>query len=45
VGSALGQWVFGLLGIGAYGWVGGLIVAVLGAMLLIVILRALKVLK
>jgi uncharacterized membrane protein YeaQ/YmgE (transglycosylase-associated protein family) len=45
VGSALGHWVFGLLGIGASGAVGGLIVSVLGAMLLIVILRALKVLR
>ena len=41
VGSMLGFWVAGLLGIGADGGVLGFLVAVAGAVLLILILRAL----
>lgn len=41
VGSMLGFWVAGLLGIGAAGGLLGFLVAVAGAVLLILILRAL----
>ena len=41
VGSMLGYWVAGLLGIGAAGGLLGFLVAVAGAVLLILILRAL----
>jgi uncharacterized membrane protein YeaQ/YmgE (transglycosylase-associated protein family) len=45
IGSMLGHWTFGLLGIGAYGAIGRFIINVLGAMILIAILKALKILK
>ena len=45
VGSALGGWLFALLGLAAYGTIGRLIMGVAGAALLIVILRGLKILK
>lgn len=45
VGSALGGWLFALLGLAAYGALGRLIVGVAGAALLIAILRGLKILK
>ena len=45
VGSALGGWLFGLLGLAAYGAIGRLIMGVGGAALLIVILRGRKILK
>lgn len=41
VGSMLGYWVAGLLGIGAAGGLLGFLVAIAGAVLLILILRAL----
>jgi uncharacterized membrane protein YeaQ/YmgE (transglycosylase-associated protein family) len=41
VGSMLGYWVAGLLGIGVAGGLLGFLVAVAGAVLLILILRAL----
>jgi uncharacterized membrane protein YeaQ/YmgE (transglycosylase-associated protein family) len=41
VGSMLGYWVAGLLGIGAAGGLLGFLVGVAGAVLLILILRAL----
>jgi len=41
VGSMLGYWVAGLLGIGVDGGLLGFLVAIAGAVLLIVILRAL----
>jgi uncharacterized membrane protein YeaQ/YmgE (transglycosylase-associated protein family) len=41
VGSVLGHWVAGVLGIAAYGSVGGFIISLLGAVILIAILRAL----
>jgi uncharacterized membrane protein YeaQ/YmgE (transglycosylase-associated protein family) len=45
VGSALGSWAAGLLGFAAFGLAARIIVAIGGAALLIVVLRALKVLK
>ena len=45
IGSVLGQWLFGLIGIGAFGPLGRFILAVIGAMILIAILKALKILK
>jgi len=41
VGSALGHFLAGAVGLAAYGMVGRLIVSVVGAVLLIAILRAL----
>jgi uncharacterized membrane protein YeaQ/YmgE (transglycosylase-associated protein family) len=43
VGSALGTWVFSLLTLAPYGPLGALIVDVVGAVLLIGILKGLKV--
>ena len=43
IGSALGYWVAGLLGIAAGGGILGFAVALAGAVLLIVILRALGI--
>lgn len=45
VGSALGFWLAGLLGIAAYGTVATWIVAVVGAVVLIAVLRALGVFR
>ena len=45
VGSAIGHWLFGLLGLLAYGPLARLIISVLGAMLLIAILRKLKIFR
>jgi uncharacterized membrane protein YeaQ/YmgE (transglycosylase-associated protein family) len=45
IGSALGHWLAGLLGLGAFGLVGGLIISVLGAMGLIAILRGFKIFR
>jgi uncharacterized membrane protein YeaQ/YmgE (transglycosylase-associated protein family) len=45
VGSSLGFWIAGLLGFAAYGMIAQLAVAVAGAALLIVILKALGVFK
>lgn len=45
VGSSLGFWVAGVLGLAAYGAIAQWIVAVLGAALLIVILKALGIFK
>jgi uncharacterized membrane protein YeaQ/YmgE (transglycosylase-associated protein family) len=42
-GSALGFWLAGLLGFAAYGLVAQLAIAVLGASLLVYVLRALRV--
>lgn len=44
-GSALGFFLAGLIGIGAYGLVGRIVVSTLGAMLLIALLRGLRVLR
>jgi uncharacterized membrane protein YeaQ/YmgE (transglycosylase-associated protein family) len=45
VGSAIGFWVAGLLGLAAVGGIARFLVAIAGAVLLIVILRALGVFK
>jgi uncharacterized membrane protein YeaQ/YmgE (transglycosylase-associated protein family) len=42
LGSLLGGWIFGLLGIYAGGIIGNLIVATIGAILLLAILRAVQ---
>ena len=42
VGSILGHFLFGLLGIAAFGAIGRLIISVIGAMLLIALLRRLR---
>lgn len=42
VGSVLGGWIFTLLGLGAYGLIGQLIMAVLGAVVLLLLIRAIK---
>jgi uncharacterized membrane protein YeaQ/YmgE (transglycosylase-associated protein family) len=42
VGSVLGGWIFTLLGLGAYGLIGQLIMAVVGAVILLLIIRAIK---
>ena len=42
VGSVIGGWVFGLLGLAAYGILGSLIMSVIGAMLLLYIIRLVK---
>jgi uncharacterized membrane protein YeaQ/YmgE (transglycosylase-associated protein family) len=42
VGSMLGGWVFRLLGLAASGLVGQLVMATVGAVLLIVIVRSLR---
>jgi uncharacterized membrane protein YeaQ/YmgE (transglycosylase-associated protein family) len=41
-GSLIGRILFGLLGLGAYGLVGSLVVATVGAVVLVVALRALR---
>ena len=43
VGSALGHFLAGVIGLAAYGMIGRLIVSVVGAVLLIAILRALGI--
>ena len=45
VGSWLGLWLFAQLGFAAWGMIARIIVQILGACLLILILKALKVLK
>ena len=45
VGSFLGGWLFGVLGLAAYGTIGRLVMVVIGAMALIWILKALKLLR
>jgi uncharacterized membrane protein YeaQ/YmgE (transglycosylase-associated protein family) len=42
VGSVLGGWIFTLLGLGAYGLVGQLVMAVVGAVALLLLIRAIK---
>ncbi len=34
-GGIVGSWLFGLLGIAAYGWIGEMIVSVIGAVILL----------
>jgi len=45
VGSSIGFWLAGVLGIGAGGAIGAYLIAILGAVVLIGILRALGVFK
>ena len=45
VGSSIGFWLAGVLGIGAGGTIGAYLIAVLGAVVLIGILKALGVMK
>jgi uncharacterized membrane protein YeaQ/YmgE (transglycosylase-associated protein family) len=45
VGSALGSWLFGAIGLVAYGSVGRWIMSVGGAVVLIWILKALNIMK
>lgn len=45
VGAALGGWVAGILGIGAFGTLGSWIIGIAGAVLLIVILKAIGIFK
>jgi len=45
VGAVLGGWLFGLLGVQGGGMLGALVVNVVGASLLIALLKALKVFK
>jgi uncharacterized membrane protein YeaQ/YmgE (transglycosylase-associated protein family) len=42
VGSILGGWIFTLLNLGAYGLVGQLVMATVGAIVLLLIVRAIK---
>jgi uncharacterized membrane protein YeaQ/YmgE (transglycosylase-associated protein family) len=45
VGSALGSWLFGAVGLVAYGSVGRWVMSIAGAAVLIWILKALKIMK
>jgi uncharacterized membrane protein YeaQ/YmgE (transglycosylase-associated protein family) len=45
VGSSLGFWLAGLLGLGASGAIMRWVIAVVGAVILIAILKALKIFK
>lgn len=42
VGSILGGWIFSLLGLAAYGLIGQLVMATVGAIVLLLIVRAIK---
>lgn len=42
VGAFLGGWVFGILGIAAYGVLGRLVMALVGAVLLLYLIRLVK---
>jgi uncharacterized membrane protein YeaQ/YmgE (transglycosylase-associated protein family) len=42
VGSILGGWIFTLLGLAAYGLIGQLVMATIGAIVLLLIVRAIK---
>ena len=42
VGSILGGWIFTLLGLGAYGLIGQLVMAVIGAVVLLLLIRLIK---
>jgi uncharacterized membrane protein YeaQ/YmgE (transglycosylase-associated protein family) len=45
VGSVLGGWIFALLGFAAWGLIARLIVGVIGAVVLIAILKSFKILR
>lgn len=42
VGSILGGWIFGIIGLAAYGLLGRLLMAFVGAVVLLLLVRALK---
>jgi len=42
VGSVLAGWIFSLLGLGAYGLISQLVMATVGAVVLLLIVRAIK---
>jgi len=42
LGAVVGGWLFGLVGIAAWGFVGSIIVAVVGALVLLYVVRMLK---
>jgi uncharacterized membrane protein YeaQ/YmgE (transglycosylase-associated protein family) len=42
LGELLGRFIFGLIGIGAYGLIGRLVIAVLGAIILLWLIRLIK---
>ena len=42
IGSLIGGWLFGLLGIAVYGLIGSIIAAVVGAIVLIYIVRLIR---
>lgn len=42
VGSVLGGWIFDIIGLAAYGLIGRLVVAFVGAVILLLLVRALK---
>lgn len=42
VGSVLGGWIFTLLGLAAYGLIGQLVMATVGAVVLLLIVRAIR---
>ena len=42
VGSILGGWIFTILGLGAYGLIGQLVMAVVGAVALLLLIRLIK---
>jgi uncharacterized membrane protein YeaQ/YmgE (transglycosylase-associated protein family) len=41
-GSLIGRLLFGLLGLGAYGFIGSLVMATIGAVVLVIALRAVR---
>jgi uncharacterized membrane protein YeaQ/YmgE (transglycosylase-associated protein family) len=43
VGAAIGHWLGGVLGLGAFGTPGRFAVAILGAVILVFVLRSLKI--
>ena len=42
IGSIIGGWLFGVLGITVGGWIGQIVAALIGAIILIAIIRAVK---
>lgn len=42
LGAVLGGWIFGMVGIAAWGFLGSIIVALVGALVLLYVLRLLK---
>jgi uncharacterized membrane protein YeaQ/YmgE (transglycosylase-associated protein family) len=41
-GSLIGRFLFGLLGLGAFGLIGSLVMATIGAVVLVIVIRALR---